>query len=658
MEFVKKGYFKNFSFRLKGSFLSVLLLIQVLLISLSFIFLIIIVNTLDDWEKERSNTIADFVMKQLEQENSKTVLSVLAIAHNELILKLFSEHNRQKLYEAASPMWNKIKTYGLRQFTFYIPTSAGLQDFLLVRQPDVYGAYSSSYRPTLVKCSRDRELVFGLEQGKSGYGFRAVTPAYYKGKFIGCIDLGSEFGSYFLERLNKNHQGKWEIVNLVRGINILMQDKAVLSTLNISEEQAILNHLSVSENIMNTIKSGKIFYNRELKTNNVNLYIPIKNFSGDIVAYILHTYYTDYFSELKEAILVSVIICLFGLIISTLIILVLYRQITIPIGFLIIETEKIKNFQLDGKSEIDAKMWEIKNLVTSVENMKIGLNSFKKYVPSQLVRQLIETNQEAKISGQRKELTILFSDIANFTSISENMKPKDLTAQLSSYLDEITETILEYNGTVDKYIGDAVMAFWGAPIEIENKALSACLAAIHMQKRIHNLNEKWKSEGRPVFLTRIGVNTGDVIVGNIGSEQRLSYTVIGDAVNLASRLEGLNKNYKTGIIISHQTYRQCKNEIEVRILDFATVKGKSEVVTIYELIAERGDISAVDKDFYFYFTQSVKFYRNKEFEKAIKLFKHLIQKRPDDYPTQIFLERCIKFLKNPPPEDWQGNDID
>ena len=141
------------------------------------------------------------------------------------------------------------------------------------------------------------------------------------------------------------------------------------------------------------------------------------------------------------------------------------------------------------------------------------------------------------------------------------------------------------------------MAFWGAPIEMQNHATAACLAALKAQARIAELNREWAAASRPVFATRIGINTGEVIVGNMGSEQRLNYTVIGDPVNLASRLEGINKSYKTRIIISQNTYERCKDDIEARILDFTTVKGKSEVVTIYELIAEKGDISAADKEF-------------------------------------------------------------
>src|SRR5262249_23515961 len=157
------------------------------------------------------------------------------------------------------------------------------------------------------------------------------------------------------------------------------------------------------------------------------------------------------------------------------------------------------------------------------------------------------TNQEARISGQRRELTILFSDIKDFTSISEALRPAEIAAQLSEYLNSVTEAIVEESGTVDKYIGDAVMAFWGAPLELKNHAAAACRAALRAQKRIKELNASWAAEGRPAFCTRIGINTGEVIVGNMGSEQRLNYTVIGDPVNLASRLEGINKNYGTRI---------------------------------------------------------------------------------------------------------------
>jgi adenylate cyclase len=286
--------------------------------------------------------------------------------------------------------------------------------------------------------------------------------------------------------------------------------------------------------------------------------------------------------------------------------------------------------------------------------MKRGLNSFKKYVPAQLVRQLIEANEDAVIGGQRRQLTLFFSDIADFTSISEVLRPRQLSSQLSLYFNEITKVIMEERGTVDKYIGDAVMAFWGAPVEIPGHAAAACRAALRVQARIDKLNQAWLAEGKPAFFTRIGLNTGEVIVGNMGSDERLNYTAIGDPVNLASRLEGINKTYKTQIIISHNTFELCKNEIEARILDFAQVKGKAEVIAIYELLAEKGDIATVDKEFYLQFSLAVQLYRSQHWDEAVEQFQQLSAKRPDDYPSEIFLKRCLKFKSDPPPEHWNG----
>jgi class 3 adenylate cyclase len=645
-----KSFFSNF--KLRGSFLSVLALIQALLISLSVLFTLNIISTLQVWETEQTNRIAKYVENEIHQETSRATLAVMSISNNETIGKAFSLKDREALIEASQATWKNLKPLGLQQFQFNIPTPAGTTTFLRMHKPEEYGEVNATYRPTVVKCDQEKQLVKGLEQGKSGYGFRAVAPFYYKGSYLGCVEFGSKFGSEFLEQLNRNYEGKWSIVNLDRGVSTTGSDRGLVAFINQNEEESVAERLQVSDEVLKQIKSDQFYFERKARTEMVSLFIPVKNFAGDIVLYVRHNFHTDYYAKLKKIILSSVAICIFGLFLSTLIIVLLYRQITLPISGLVQETEKIKNFQLDEKVNIHARLGEIRDLVEAISSMKSGLNSFKKYVPAQLVQQLIQTKQEANVNGQRRELTVFFSDIANFTTISENLRPQELTGLLSVYLNAVTEIIMEQKGTVDKYIGDAVMAFWGAPLEMKNHASAACMAALQIQRKINELGEKWASEGKPVFHTRVGINTGEVIVGNMGSEQRLNYTVIGDVVNLASRLEGLNKSYKTGIIVSKSTYLACKDDVEARVLDFTTVKGKSEIVTIYELISEKGNISAVDAEFYRKYQVGVKYYTDKNWEMAIKTFEQLAEKRPEDFPTQLFLTRSLKFQSEPPTEDW------
>ncbi|MCX6110331.1 MAG: hypothetical protein NTZ90_12100 [Proteobacteria bacterium] len=614
----------------------------------------IIIDSLDKREAERANGMARYVANEITQEASRVVLSVLAIANNDSVAQAFSERNRDKLLEAAQRTFNDLKPYGLQQLQFNIPTADGMVTFLRVHNPSEFGEVNSTYRPTVVKCNIERALIQGLEQGKSGYGFRAVAPILFHDVYQGCVEFGSSFGAKFLEKLNGNFPGSWAAINLSRSINTVGGDKVIIAALNETDDQARNEHLNIPEVAFAKIHSDQPHYMMDASAQSVSVYIPIKNFSNDVAIYIKHAYPTDYYAKIRHVLISSAAICLLGLVLSSLIILVLYRQITVPVNGLVAETEKIKNFQLDERVTVQAHLKELQNLVSAIASMKNGLNSFKKYVPAQLVRQLIETNQEAQINGVRRELTVMFSDIEDFTSISEALKPTELATQLSMYLDAVTHIIMDYKGTVDKYIGDSVMAFWGAPIEIKGHASAACVAALRIQARIDELGKAWAAQGRPILATRIGINTGDVIVGNMGSEQRLNYTVIGDTVNLASRLEGINKTYKTGIIISAATYDLAKDDIEARILDFTRVKGKSEVTTIYELVAERGDISSVNKDFIHTFSAAVEQYRARNWDSAIKMFQALAKKRPDDYPTTMYLKRCQALRVAPPAEDWEG----
>jgi adenylate cyclase len=287
-------------------------------------------------------------------------------------------------------------------------------------------------------------------------------------------------------------------------------------------------------------------------------------------------------------------------------------------------------------------------------NMKVGLQSFKKFVPSQLVRQLMESGLEASASGQRREVSIFFSDVADFTTISETMKPSELASHLTEYFNEMTHIIMDNQGTVDKYIGDAIMAFWNAPLEIKDHAHAACRSALRIQDSLRALEKKWVAQEKPVFRTRIGLNTGDVVVGNMGSDQRLNYTIIGDPVNLASRLESLNKYYGSNIIISQFTYEKCSNDFEVRTLDYVLVKGKTKAVSIYELLAEKGDISTLDKEYNQYYEEAISFYLKREWAKAIEIFERLLNQKPKDGPCMMFLERCRNYVVNPPPNSWTG----
>lgn len=279
---------------------------------------------------------------------------------------------------------------------------------------------------------------------------------------------------------------------------------------------------------------------------------------------------------------------------------------------------------------------------------------FSQYVSKNVVNELLLNPDKLRLGGERKNVTVLFSDIAGFTSFAENKLPEELVSFINAYLNEMTEIVLTNEGTLDKYLGDAVMAFWGAPIEVEDHAYKACLTALQMQNKLAEMREKWSKSGESQIRIRIGINSGDVIVGNIGGVKRFDYTVLGDDVNLASRLEGANKEYGTNIMIGESTLEKCKDKILARELDIIRVKGKSKPTKVYELISVVGDKKAEgaieEMDLYF---QALDLYRNRSFDAAQDYFKRSFEKL-GDYPSKVYMQRCEFYLKNPPNENWDG----
>jgi class 3 adenylate cyclase len=281
-------------------------------------------------------------------------------------------------------------------------------------------------------------------------------------------------------------------------------------------------------------------------------------------------------------------------------------------------------------------------------------NNFKRYVPADLVIQLINKNISADLGGEKQDLTVFFSDISKFTSIVEKMDPEGLVQDLCVYFENISKTILENKGTIDKYIGDAVMAFWGAPVPMDNHAERACHTAIIIQNNLHNLFQQWSYSEKIPFLTRIGIHTGNVIVGNLGYKERLNYTIIGDAVNVSSRLEGINKVYGTEIIVSESTYKECRNNFEFRLLDRVSLLGRSGGINIYELISAKNDIDTGQNKIYQYYEEGLQYYFDQSWSKALDCFNEATIYHPNDAPSHLMLDRCLWYKDNPPSKEWDG----
>ena len=342
---------------------------------------------------------------------------------------------------------------------------------------------------------------------------------------------------------------------------------------------------------------------------------------------------------------------------SLIIIYFVINALSNPIIKLAGETEKISRFDLDEVETVSSSIKEVDIMNKALLSATNGLQSFKKYVPSSLVRQLVEHGQEVKLGGEELELTIFFSDIQGFTSITDRMAPNELMEHLSEYLKRLSNIIMKNGGTIDKYIGDAIMAFWGAPIKNENAPFLACKSALECRNMLVALNNQWVAEGKYPLVTRFGVHTGKTIVGNLGSDDRMNYTIIGNSVNLASRLEGINKLYGTGIIISEDTYRKVSGQFYCRLLDYVSVKGQSKGYRIYELVDDvDADIEPKVKNSHKRYEYGLQAYLQQDWNTAVSVFNELHDKDSDNKAVMALLKRCVYYMRNPDKikDDWDG----
>lgn len=287
---------------------------------------------------------------------------------------------------------------------------------------------------------------------------------------------------------------------------------------------------------------------------------------------------------------------------------------------------------------------ELRNMQCALSSMVSGLKSFSKYVPLDVVSLLVKLKREAVLGVEEKELTVMFTDIADFTAMAEKMESRAFIDLMGQYFSEVSKIVVEHQGIVDKFIGDAVMAFWNAPISIENHPVLACRAALKIQQRLVQLRVEWKAKGYPDVKTRIGINTGRALVGNFGSRDRFNYTCLGDSVNLASRLENLNKIYTTDILINESTFHKVQDVMICRHIDSVVVKGKSVIARIYELIDEKSDSSVVFMKDLTLYHQGCRFYEEKKIVEAYECFKSFLSLHPLDHVARWQKEKCESLL--------------
>ncbi len=291
--------------------------------------------------------------------------------------------------------------------------------------------------------------------------------------------------------------------------------------------------------------------------------------------------------------------------------------------------------------------------ITEEREKKKIRGAFQYYLTASVISEMLKDPTKLKLGGDKKDLTVLFSDIRGFTTISEKLTPEELVHLLNEYLTAMTDIVFKYEGLLDKYMGDAIMAVYGAPLDQPDHPVRACRTALDMIEELKKLQQKWSEEGRPVLHIGIGINSGDMVVGNMGSQMRFDYTVMGDSVNLGSRLEGINKEYGTSIIISEYTYEGVKDVLVCRELDSVRVKGKKLPVKIYELLCDKKDAAPLEA-FVQRFNEGLDKYKQARWDEAVAAFEKVLDIRPDDAPSLLYIQRCKDMKESPPPQPWDG----
>jgi len=307
---------------------------------------------------------------------------------------------------------------------------------------------------------------------------------------------------------------------------------------------------------------------------------------------------------------------------------------------------------------------ETKTLILNIEEAHQKLQyfnenlrrAFNTYLSEEVVEEIVSDPSKLQLGGINRHMTALFTDIRKFASISEALNPKQLVDLLNYYLSTMSDIILEQKGTIDKYQGDAIISFFGAPLELKDHALRACVAAIIMKRIEKKVNKDIREKNiSPIpIYTRIGINSGEMIVGNMGTQKKMNYTIISNAVNLAARLEGVNKQYGTWILASEATIQETGDHLLTRQLDRIRVVGIQEPIRIYEILETMDDASEDLRKLVQLFNEGFSLFEARKWKDAESSFKEILKQFPNDGPSRVYLKRCTKFQDNPPVADWDG----
>jgi adenylate cyclase len=375
------------------------------------------------------------------------------------------------------------------------------------------------------------------------------------------------------------------------------------------------------------------------------------NFRDWVVATVIPA--SDFLASIeRSAMTLLIALAALTIIVAAIAILLANHLVVAPLLRIAGQLKHIEDFRLDRVVRVASPLRELDELSDVLLHMSRGLASFQKYMPTELVRTLVSQGVEARPGGHQQTLTVMFTDVAGFTSISEELGSR-VVPVLAEYLEVVSTAVLNHCGTIDKFLGDGVMAFWGAPVPNERQAVDACAAALECQHLLYLQRAAAERCGGTPLRMRIGINTGRMLVGNIGSSERLNYTVIGDPVNIASRLESLGKIYGVEIVIGEDTRAAAGDAIIVRRLDRVSLYGRTRGLAIYELLGMAERSGAEAPEWVRSYEAALAAYESRCWSEAIKLLETVAAARGAiDRPSEILLERCRTYLADPPPDGW------
>lgn len=501
-------------------------------------------------------------------------------------------------------------------------------------------------------------------------GISTSTPLDINSKFAGVIGVAIDLErlSGFLQDLERKDQiGKNGTLAIIdRAGHVIAAADAAAIAQQRQGQMPMLDELGAANPLLalvdRTIETMQIDLHRVGAAQQLEMVSPSDgetyyvtfaalSFPGWLVATVVPA--DDFLASIeKNAVYLAGTLVALTLLMAGLAALLANRLVARPLARIVGQLKHIEGFRLDQVKRIPSRLREFDGLSTALLQMSRGLASFQKYMPTELVRTLVSKGIEAKPGGDQQTLTVMFADLAGFTSLSE-MLGEDVVPVLTEYLETATSAVVSHHGTIDKFIGDAVMAFWGAPNENPQHARDACAAALALQAMMMARQPQLPAgDARAGLRVRIGINTGRMLVGNVGSADRLNYTVIGDPVNVASRLESLNKLYRTSILVGEETRHAAGDAVVARRLDWVAVFGRSEGVAIYELLAMAEPASG-RQPWVADYEAALDLYRDRRWAEANGKFAAVDAARPGgDPPSRLFGERCRLLLQDPPGRDW------